>query len=117
MKDIIAYCGINCSKCPAYLATQEKNDEKLETLAKEWSFESIQFTAKDLKCDGCFSSERIFSWCEMCEIRKCAIQQNLENCAFCSNYPCAKLERSHQKAPDAKETLENIRKEKNFKLR
>nr|QBQ84362.1 DUF3795 domain protein [Candidatus Lokiarchaeota archaeon] len=117
MSEIIAYCGINCSKCPAYLATQNKDEEILKDLANEWSFKNSRFTSEDLKCDGCLSSERIFSWCKSCEIRKCAIQKNLENCAFCVSFPCDKLAICYQKAPDAKETLENIRKEKNLNLR
>ena len=34
---MIACCGLDCSKCEAYLATQEDNDVKRAEVAKKWS--------------------------------------------------------------------------------
>ncbi len=34
---MIAYCGLDCSKCEAYLATQTDDDDKRIMVAKEWS--------------------------------------------------------------------------------
>jgi len=34
---MIACCGLDCSKCEAYLATQEEDDVKRTKVAKEWS--------------------------------------------------------------------------------
>lgn len=43
-------------------------------------------------CDGCkIFDGRLFTGCTSCEIRKCAIDNNLANCAYCSNYSCDKL--------------------------
>jgi Protein of unknown function (DUF3795) len=28
MEEMIAFCGLNCAECPAFLATQENDDEK-----------------------------------------------------------------------------------------
>jgi hypothetical protein len=111
MSNIIAYCGINCSECPAYLATQKNDMSQLEKIANEWSTERMKFEAKDIMCKGCHSTGKIFSWCKSCDIRKCAIEQGLENCAHCSGYPCAKLDLCHEKAPEAKETLDIIRED------
>ncbi|MBN1875577.1 MAG: DUF3795 domain-containing protein, partial [Anaerolineae bacterium] len=36
MDKIIAYCGLNCAECPAYLATQANDMEALEHVAEEW---------------------------------------------------------------------------------
>ena len=30
MGNIIAYCGLNCSDCPAYIATQKDDIEELK---------------------------------------------------------------------------------------
>jgi hypothetical protein len=34
---MIACCGLNCSKCEAYIATQENDDTKRARVAKKWS--------------------------------------------------------------------------------
>jgi len=38
---MIACCGLDCSKCEAYLATQEDNDVKRAEVAKK-SFEGLR---------------------------------------------------------------------------
>ncbi len=40
---MIACCGLNCSKCKAYLATQEDNDVKRAEVAKKWSVQYSEF--------------------------------------------------------------------------
>jgi len=35
-EQILSYCGIDCSVCPAYIATQADDIEKLTSLAGEW---------------------------------------------------------------------------------
>jgi hypothetical protein len=45
---IIAFCGILCSDCPAYLATQAADDEALAKQAAEWSSDEYPLTADDL---------------------------------------------------------------------
>ena len=36
MNQMIAYCGLTCTDCPAYVATQENDREALENVAAEW---------------------------------------------------------------------------------
>ena len=31
----------------------------------------------------------------MCEVRKCTIDRGLENCAYCEDYGCEKLQKVH----------------------
>ncbi len=40
---MIACCGLDCSKCEAYLATQEDNDVKRAEVAKKWSVQYSEF--------------------------------------------------------------------------
>lgn len=109
MKEIIAYCGINCAECPAYIATQNDDFEALKKVAKEWSSESMIFQPKELYCDGCNSTGKLFQWCAECPIRKCSREKGFENCAYCEDYFCDNLKMTFDKTPAAKERLDKIR--------
>ena len=37
MNDFIAYCGLDCEKCQAHIATIKNDDALREKVAKEWS--------------------------------------------------------------------------------
>jgi len=47
---------------------------------------------------------------KICEVRPCARAKNVENCAYCEQYACEKLKKFLARAPEAKTTLEEIRK-------
>lgn len=112
MEKIIAYCGLNCSECPAYIATQKNDYEEKARVAKEWSeMYKIEFKPEDLACNGCLATDGFhIPYCSTCEIRKCAIEKNVINCAYCSDYSCEKLEEFLKVAGEAKANLEEIRK-------
>ncbi len=111
-KEMIAFCGISCTKCPAYIATQKNDDQLRAETAKNWSeLFKASIKPEDINCDGCVAdSERLFSQVSVCEIRKCAKNKNLKNCADCAEYPCQKLAELFSFVPEAKATLEEIRK-------
>jgi len=77
LNDIIGICGLNCSACPGYIATQNDDDVQRKIVAEEWSKAfSKSITMKDINCDGCTSQTgRIFSHCHVCEIRKCGLEK------------------------------------------
>jgi hypothetical protein len=50
-------------------------------------------------------------YCAVCEIRNCGVQKKVENCAYCIEYGCGKLETVHSRSSEAKDTLEQIRKQ------
>lgn len=109
---MIAFCGITCSECPAYIATQKDDDKMRAETAKKWS-EQFKSTIKpgDINCDGCISnSERLFNYCKVCEIRKCGKEKDVKNCGYCKEYPCTKLTEFFKMVPEAKKTLDEIRK-------
>jgi len=110
MDKIIAYCGINCSECPAYLATQKGDFNELKKVAKEWSSGSMSFKPEEIYCDGCNTDGRIFVWCNECPIRSCCQEKGFENCAYCGDYFCNNLKMTFDKTPSAKERLDEIRK-------
>jgi hypothetical protein len=109
---MISYCGLVCSECPTFIATQKNDDKMREETAKKWSemFHS-DIKPADINCDGCTSnSTKLFNYCGQCEIRKCAREKGVKNCAYCAEYPCEKLTAFLKNAPEAKVVLDDIRK-------
>jgi hypothetical protein len=104
---LIAYCGIDCATCPAYIATQANDVKKLTSLAQEWFEGATDHTI--VICDGCKSDERIMKWCSECPTRASAIERGVENCAYCDDYGCEKLLKVFEMSADAKANLERIR--------
>jgi len=112
MEKIIAYCGLMCAECPTFLATQANDDAKRKEVAELWSKHlGVSLKPQDINCDGCLSEQgRIFGHCKVCEIRKCAREKKLANCAYCDDYACKKLDFIFNSAPAAKKTLDEIKK-------
>ena len=108
----IAYCGLICSDCPAFLATQENDDVERKRVAELWSKTyGGSIKPEDINCDGCVStSERVFGHCRVCEIRKCGQSKKVQNCAYCAEYPCEKNKSFLKLVPDAQGVLEEVRK-------
>jgi hypothetical protein len=110
MKKIIAYCGIDCSECPAYSATISGDEEEIRKVAKEWSTDSLIFKPEEIHCMGCNQDEVVFSLFRECPIRSCCRDKGYENCAYCDDYGCDNLKMTFEKTPSAKERLDEIRK-------
>jgi hypothetical protein len=115
MDEEIAYCGLICQKCAIYLATREKDHGKRHKMREDIAQEIKEHYGEECKaedvtdCDGCKSQARLFSGCERCEIRKCAGQKGIENCAHCSEYACERLEGLFAIDAEAKTRLDKIR--------
>jgi hypothetical protein len=86
----IGSCGIDCSQCAAYKATQEGDTEKLSELAASWGGDK-GFTAKDMLCDGC-TSNRVYKNVPECTVYKCVRENDVKVCSQCGIYSCEKLE-------------------------
>ncbi len=117
---IVGCCGIVCSECPVYKATQRDSNkvrtEILERQREKWAEvfskqHGREFRLEDINCNGCTSdSERVFWFCRDCRIRRCAREKGLVNCAFCPDYACDRLMHLFEKSrAPARETLEEIR--------
>ncbi len=116
MNEKIAYCGLTCHSCAIYLATREQNQKKKLEMRAEIArlindVYKGEMNAEDVTdCDGCKTeTERLFSECRKCQIRKCAKERSVENCAYCDEYACEKLEKFFNTEPDAKERLDRIK--------
>jgi hypothetical protein len=107
----VAYCGIVCTDCPAYIATQSGERSELQRVAERWEkeYHLETVTIEDVTCDGCLGQEGCKgSHCHECEIRACALALNVENCAHCEDYSCEKLDNFFGFAPDARVLLDQI---------
>ena len=112
MGKIIAYCGLVCTDCPAYIATQADDHAALERVAAQWreEYNAPHITGESVICDGCLSSDgRYCSHCFECEIRACGMERDVVNCAHCADYGCEKIEGFLGFLPDARVVLDKIR--------
>ena len=79
---MIAYCGLDCAECPAYIHTQANDMVELTKLAVQWSEQfKADITPEDCLCDGCTSEGRLGGYCGECPVRASAIERGVENCA------------------------------------
>ncbi len=107
----IAYCGLDCDECPAYLATLSRNEYSKEKIAQEWSkIYNAKISSDEIDCTGCKSKEAIhFSHCYEGSIRLCAVARSIDTCAGCAEFSCVDLKELFELIPGAKQNLEEIR--------
>ncbi len=112
MDEMIAYCGLTCTECPAYVATRDDDDDARRKIAAQWSKEfKAELKPEHINCDGCLVMEgRHIGHCAVCEIRKCGVEHDVENCAHCADYGCQKINDFLEKVPAARTKLEGVRK-------
>jgi hypothetical protein len=94
MGEMIARCGFKCHLC---LAFQENNKDHADQIrvAKGWSkYFDLNVPAEKIRCNGCLphDSGGLEFPDKNCPIRPCVIERGLENCAYCEDYPCERLE-------------------------
>ena len=111
---VIAYCGVACSDCGAYIATIKNDDKLRQAQAEKWAkqYNIPVMKSSNVNCTGCNSSGVQIGHCAVCEIRKCGMEKGLKNCGYCITYPCAKLEVIIKHYPTAKKTLDAVKKGK-----
>jgi len=112
MNELIAFCGIDCSECKAFVATQKNDNSMRKAVAEEWSKAfGHEMKPAEINCVGCVAKKGShINYCSICEIRKCGSEKDVENCAYCADYKCEKLEKFHEQATKAKDKLEEIRR-------
>ena len=111
MDKIVAYCGLVCTDCPAYVATQADDRAALERVAAQWreEYNAPNITVESVIWAGCLTEEgRKWSHCAEGEIRACGVTRGVVNCAHCADYACEKLEGFFGFAPDARAVLDEI---------
>lgn len=109
MNQKIACCGLNCEACDAYKATQTDDNELRQRVARLWSeLNGVEITPEMISCDGCREKGRKTPFCEaLCEIRRCAGEQNRETCGSCGEKrTCEKLKMITGTSEEARKNLD-----------
>lgn len=117
MRESIAFCGLICSECPAFLATKENDLDKKEKLANLWADLGESLTQEDITCYGCKTiDQKKTKFCQICSVRDCCMQKGIANCAHCPDYPCSKYLNLIEKieSPEAKENLDQLNDKTEF---
>jgi hypothetical protein len=111
-KKQIAYCGLICTDCLAFIATQADDDKQRQEVAEQWTKKyNHPFKVEDINCVGCTTVSGIhIGQCGVCPIRKCGQGKGVINCAYCGEYVCEELGKYFEMAPVMKANLEEIRK-------
>ena len=111
MEKMIACCGLVCTDCEAYIATQKNDDQKRKEIAEKWTRQfGHEMKPGDINCVGCTAEGPHIGYCGMCQIRSCAQGKNVINCGWCADYSCDKTEAFFKMAPACKSTLDAVKK-------
>ena len=108
MKKMIAYCGLDCEKCDAYLATIHDDQALREKTAKLWSeWNRVTILPEHINCEGCRVDGVKSVYCEsLCGIRQCALKKGIETCGDCPEMEtCRTLEPIISTNPAARNNL------------
>ena len=95
MKNIlVAYCGLDCEKCDAYISTKNDDQALRVKTAKLWSeLNNALILPEHINCEGCRVDGVKTVFCQnMCAIRQCALKKGMTTCGDCPELEkCATL--------------------------
>ena len=112
MGELIAYCGLDCGKCEARLATLNDDDDLRAKVAKRWSeLNNVEITSEMINCEGCRVDGVKTVFCdELCQIRQCAMRNGFRNCGECEDVKdCGKVSMVISNNAEARERLTGLR--------
>ena len=91
MKEEISLCGFICGICPAFKQNINSDEDRLQ-VDKGWKrFHRTKGWVYDEDyCLGCFNVPETPLW-SGCPIRKCVMKNNIDNCGYCLDYPCPRI--------------------------
>ena len=108
MKKMIAYCGLDCEKCDAYLATVNDDQALREKTAKAWAeLNHAPILPEHINCLGCRADGVKTVFCDsLCEIRRCALKRGVETCGDCPDMEqCRTVGMIFESAPEVRYNL------------
>ena len=95
MVEIIGCCGFRCGDCLAYRENVKgiENRQTFRDALEKYYGDNL--TVGECFCNGCLADEAANPTCRDldCEVRACVNSRRLPNCAYCSDYPCPKVEK------------------------
>lgn len=111
----VAKCGCDCSVCLTYKENIRTQEDRSICSAGWEKYLNIKLSPEKLRaCDGCsVPDQERKTYYLNCKIRKCAMINGIENCAFCTGFPCDELIKVHnlQKISSREEYIEQKGKE------
>ncbi len=108
MKDMIGYCGLDCEKCDAYLATINDDQALREKTAKLWAeLNNAPILPEHINCEGCRADGMKTVYCDhLCAIRQCALKRSVTTCGNCPELEkCQTVGMIFSNNPDALKNL------------
>lgn len=109
MRNMIAYCGLDCETCDAYLATVNDDQELRKKTAKLWAeLNHAPILPEHINCQGCRVDGIKTVFCDsLCGIRQCALKKGVTTCGGCPDMEgCQTVGRILSNNPEA---LKNLR--------
>jgi hypothetical protein len=97
MDGSIAKCGCDCTRCPSYRNNLGSAEDRIACSSGWHKCFDIRLSPDKLReCYGCSipDGERKQYYLN-CRVRKCCQINEMENCAYCSIYPCLDLLHIH----------------------
>lgn len=93
MRGMIAFCGLDCEKCEARIATINDDNNLRKKVADKWSkLNNIEILPEHINCLGCRGEGPKTYYCsDLCEIRKCVMGKKLESCGKCTEMNSCKI--------------------------
>ena len=85
MKEYIGFCGLDCEKCEARIATVNHDDVLRRQVAMEWTeLNGVEITPEMINCTGCRTDGPKTPYCEsLCPVRQCAAKRQVNTCGYC----------------------------------
>ncbi len=98
MKPVYSKCGNICSSCPwGVWVRRNQTPEEWDSYAEDVK-KYVGYSPTKNPCHGCQTPTEnlakdvgFHNFLRGCDARKCAIHNDIRNCAYCSRYPCVKI--------------------------
>ncbi len=113
VEKMISYCGLVCTTCPVFVATQNNDAAKRKEIAALLvrKYQRI-LKPENINCDGCRPEiGRHLEGYGNCAIRKCGQAKGVKNCGYCKEYVCEKLAAFPEFSVSCRETLDKVKQE------
>jgi hypothetical protein len=85
-KDLMGPCGLYCGACAVYIATRDGNEKLKAIMGKLYGTKP-----EETECCGCMQTdppEKLYRYCQQCEMRECVKSKGYYSCHQCSEWPC-----------------------------
>ena len=109
MRNMIAYCGLDCEKCDAYLATINDDQALREKTAKRWAeLNNAPILPEHINCQGCRVEGIKTVFCDsLCENRRCAMKKDVTTRGDCPDMESCQIVR--EIISNCPEALDNLK--------